>query len=192
KLVESRRRNFTDEGLALLRQALRDRPFLQPRGSIPAGWDALAATLVADDSFPRENLSGNTASGRFDKLINAYRDHDADAATLSGEESEKVVLLDELIALIDDHAARTVASKATGGLKRQREEKASLAARQYNIPPKRRREAELKNLLISLKEKEIVDKKAEREELAMQHAREREEDKIKRTKQRLSDSIAFY
>ncbi|KAI9992987.1 hypothetical protein PInf_015037 [Phytophthora infestans] len=48
---------------------------------------------------------------------------------LCPEESENVVLLDELIALIDDHAARTVASKATGGLKRQREEEASLAAR---------------------------------------------------------------
>ncbi|KAI9998638.1 hypothetical protein PInf_003220 [Phytophthora infestans] len=71
-MAESRSRNFTDEeDLALLRQALGDHPFLQPRDSILAGWDNLAATLVADDSFPRENLSGKTASVRFDKLIKA-------------------------------------------------------------------------------------------------------------------------
>ncbi|ETL89580.1 hypothetical protein L917_11519, partial [Phytophthora nicotianae] len=30
--------------------------------------DALAATLVANESSPRESLSGKTANGRFDKL----------------------------------------------------------------------------------------------------------------------------
>ncbi|KAE9159795.1 hypothetical protein PF004_g31402 [Phytophthora fragariae] len=92
-MAEGRRRNFTDEeDLALLRQALGDRPFLQPRGGILAKWDELAATLVADASFPRDNLSGKTASGRFDKLVKAHRKQSAEAATLSGvseEESEK-------------------------------------------------------------------------------------------------------
>ncbi|KAG2801559.1 hypothetical protein PC112_g19988 [Phytophthora cactorum] len=90
-MAESRRRNFTDEEDLGLLQALGDRPFLQPRGGTLAKWDTLAATLIADDSFPRDNLSGKTASGRFDKLVKARREHDAEVATLSGvskQESE--------------------------------------------------------------------------------------------------------
>ncbi|KAE9088674.1 hypothetical protein PF010_g19288, partial [Phytophthora fragariae] len=125
-MAEGRRRNFTDEeDLALLRQALGDRPFQQPRGGILAKWDELAATLVADASFPRDNLSGKTASGRFDKLVKAHRKQSAEAATLSGvseEESEKTVLLDEIVALLDDYAARTAAAKETEQRKREREE----------------------------------------------------------------------
>ncbi|KAI9998613.1 hypothetical protein PInf_003195 [Phytophthora infestans] len=59
-------------------------------------------------------------------------EHDAEAATVSGvseEENEKVVLLDELIALINDHVARTAAAKATEGLKRHREEASLVAQR---------------------------------------------------------------
>ncbi|KAE8883934.1 hypothetical protein PF007_g6638 [Phytophthora fragariae] len=134
-MAEGRRRNFTDEeDLALLRQALGDRPFLQPRGGILAKWDELAATLVADASFPRDNLSGKTASSRFDKLVKAHREQSAEAATLSGvseEESEKTVLLDEIVALLDDYAARTAAAKETEQRKREREEVASLAARRW-------------------------------------------------------------
>ncbi|ETI42950.1 hypothetical protein F443_12016 [Phytophthora nicotianae P1569] len=93
-MTESRSWDFTDEkDLALIRQAL----------------DALAATLVANESSPRESLSGKTANGRFDKLLKAHREHATEAAMLSGvseDESEKVVILDEIIALIDDHAAR--------------------------------------------------------------------------------------
>ncbi|KAE9239139.1 hypothetical protein PF004_g8079 [Phytophthora fragariae] len=148
-MAEGRRRNFTDEeDLALLRQALGDRPFLQPRGGILAKWDELAATLVADASFPRDNLSGKTASSRFDKLVKAHREQSAEAATLSGvseEESEKTVLLDEIVALLDDYAARTAAAKETEQRKREREEK-------------------------------LTDNKAAREELAAQRAQERKED----------------
>ncbi|KAG3238128.1 hypothetical protein PI124_g16906 [Phytophthora idaei] len=168
-MTESRRRNFTDE-------------------------EDLQATLIADDSFPRENLSGKIASGRFDKLAKAHSEHDAEAATLSGvseEESERVLLLDEIVALIDDHAARVRAAslEATESLKRQREEKASLAARRLAIetlgnsseeciPPKRHKEAEVKDLLISLKEREIADTKAALEEMALQRAQERREDRV--------------
>jgi hypothetical protein len=193
KMAEGRRRNFSDEeDLALLRQALGDRPFLQPRGGILAKWDALAATLVDDDSFPRDNLSGKTASGRFDKLVKAHREHTAEAATLSGvseEESEKTTILDEIVALLDDHGARVAAAKETELRKRAREEDASLAARRLAMetlresceedspPPKKRKETELKELLISLKEKEIADHKAAREENAALRAQEHSEDR---------------
>ncbi|KAF4030474.1 hypothetical protein GN244_ATG17725 [Phytophthora infestans] len=109
----------------------------------------------------------------------------------SEEESEKVMLLDELIALIDERTARIPAAKTTEGLKRQREEEALLAARRLTMDTraessphqKRRGEVELKGLLIRRKEKEIADKKAEREELALQRAREHEEDKIEASRQ---------
>ncbi|KAG6948961.1 hypothetical protein JG688_00014841 [Phytophthora aleatoria] len=99
------------------------------------------------------------------------------------------MLLDEVVALIDNHAARTAAAKATESLKRQCEEEASLAARRLAMetlgesseegtPPKRLKETELKDLLISLKEREIADKKAAREEMALQRIQEREEDRV--------------
>ncbi|KAE9053896.1 hypothetical protein PF002_g33482 [Phytophthora fragariae] len=43
-------------------------------------------------------------------------------------------------------------------------------------PPKKRKETELKELLLSIKEKELADNKAAREELAAQRAQERKED----------------
>ncbi|KAG7378787.1 hypothetical protein PHYPSEUDO_009484 [Phytophthora pseudosyringae] len=98
-MAEGRRRNFTDEEvLTLLRQTLGDRPFLHPRGGIRAKWEALAATLVADDSFLREILSGKTASSRFGKRVKAHREHADEAATLSGvsvDESKKATILDD-------------------------------------------------------------------------------------------------
>ncbi|KAG3001037.1 hypothetical protein JG687_00016138 [Phytophthora cactorum] len=175
---EGRHRNFTEEeDLALLRQALGDRPFRQPRGGILAKWDALAATFVADQNFPRESLSGKTASGRCDKLAKAHREHVAAAGLLvsgvSEEEDEKTTLLDEIIALIDDHATCLAAVKDNELRKREREEEASLASRRLAMetlsessegsPPKKRKETELKELLISLKEQEMADRKATRE-----------------------------
>ncbi|KAG3110359.1 hypothetical protein PI124_g15208 [Phytophthora idaei] len=156
-MTEGRRRNFTEEeDLALLRQALGGRPFLRPRGGILANWDVLAATLVADQNFPRESLSGKTASGRFDKLVKAHRELVAEAGLLSGlseDEDEKVTLLDEIIALIDYHATRLAAVKDNEFRKREREEEASLAARRLAMetlsessegsPPKKRKETEL-------------------------------------------------
>ncbi|KAG6941730.1 hypothetical protein JG688_00018516 [Phytophthora aleatoria] len=156
-MTEGRRRNFTEEeDLALLRQALGDRPFLQPRGGFLAKWDAIAATLVADQNFPRESLSGKTASGRFDKLVKAHRELVAEAGLLSGvseDDDEKLTLLDEIIALIDDHATRLAAVKDNEFRKREKEEEASLAARRLAMdtlsessegsPPKKRKETEL-------------------------------------------------
>ncbi|KAG3238547.1 hypothetical protein PI124_g16496 [Phytophthora idaei] len=162
-MTEGRRRNFTEEeDLALLRQALGGRPFLQPRVGILAKWDALAATTVADQNFPRESLSGKTASGRFDKLVEAHREHVAE---------------DGLLSAVIDNELR----------KRVREEEASLAARRLAMetlsessegrPPKKRKETELKELLISLKEQEMADRKVTREAEALRREQERKEDR---------------
>lgn len=103
-----KRRNFTaEEDLALLRQALSERPYIKERGKTIAAWGALAAQLVRDNNFSRDKLSGKKAQARFDKLVLQKRQQNAVALAASGveeEETEKDILLDELIALIDDHA----------------------------------------------------------------------------------------
>ncbi|ETP06638.1 hypothetical protein F441_16998 [Phytophthora nicotianae CJ01A1] len=120
-----RRKNFTDdEDLAQLRQIHADRPFLRQRGGIMAAWDALATKLVVDENFPRNKVSGKTASGRFDKLVEAHRAAAEEPAKASGvdeDESEKVILLDDLVAMLDDHATKTTAAKETELRKRERE-----------------------------------------------------------------------
>ncbi|ETP05014.1 hypothetical protein F441_18296 [Phytophthora nicotianae CJ01A1] len=84
-----RRKNFTDEeDLALLRQIHTDRPSLRQRGGIMAAWDALTTKLVVDENFPRNKLSGKTASGRFDKLVEAHRAAAEESAKASGVDED--------------------------------------------------------------------------------------------------------
>ncbi|ETP21707.1 hypothetical protein F441_04838 [Phytophthora nicotianae CJ01A1] len=180
-----RRNNFTDdEDLALLRRIRADRPFLRQRGGIMAAWDALATKLVVDENFPRNKLSGKTASGRFDKLVEAHRAAAEESAKASGvdeDESEKVILL-------DDHATKTAAAKETELRKREREEETSLVARRLameslkesgddSTPVKKRKETELKDHLITHKEKELAERQEVRELEAERRRREREEDR---------------
>ncbi|ETI51906.1 hypothetical protein F443_04842 [Phytophthora nicotianae P1569] len=179
------RNNFTDdEDLALLRRIRADRPFLRQRGGIMAAWDALATKLVVDENFPRNKLSGKTASGRFDKLVEAHRAAAEESAKASGvdeDESEKVILL-------DDHATKTAAAKETELRKREREEETSLVARRLameslkesgddSTPVKKRKETELKDHLITLKEKELAERQEVRELEAERRRQEREEDR---------------
>ncbi|KAF4148315.1 hypothetical protein GN958_ATG02492 [Phytophthora infestans] len=167
-----RRKNFTDDkDMALLRQIHADRPFLRQRGGIMA--------------------AGKTASGRFDKLVEAHRAAAEESAKASGvdeDESEKVILLDDLVAKLDDHAAKTAAAKETELRKREREEETSLVARRLameslkesgddSTPVKKRKETELKDLLITLKEKELAERQEVRELDAERRRREREEDR---------------
>ncbi|ETP54966.1 hypothetical protein F442_00421 [Phytophthora nicotianae P10297] len=187
-----RRKNFTDdEDLAQLRQIHADRPFLRQRGGIMAAWDALATKLVVDENFPRNKVSGKTASGRFDKLVGAHRAAAEEPAKASGvdeDESEKVILLDDLVAMLDDHATKTTAAKETELRKHEREEETSLIARRLamelvkeseddSTPVKKRKETELKDLLITLKEKELAERQEVRELEAERRRREREEDR---------------
>ncbi|KAI9987756.1 hypothetical protein PInf_023800 [Phytophthora infestans] len=186
-----RRKNFTDdEDLALLRQIHADRPFLRQRG-IMAAWKALATKLVADENFPRNKLSGKSASGRFDKLVEAHRAVAEESAKASGvdeDESEKVILLDDLVAMLDDHAAKTAAANETGLRKRERGEETPLVARRLAMESfkesggdstlvKKRKETELKDLLITLKDKELAERQEVRELEAERRRREREEDR---------------
>ncbi|EEY54615.1 uncharacterized protein PITG_20220 [Phytophthora infestans T30-4] len=156
-----RRKNFTDdEDLALLRKIHADRPFLRQRG-IMAAWKALATKLVADENFPRNKLSGNRAH-------RAVAEESAKASGVDEDESEKVILLDDLVAMLDDHAAKTAAAKETGLRKRERGEETPLVARRLAMESlkesggdstlvKKRKETELKDLLITLKDKKLAE-----------------------------------
>ncbi|KAE8899458.1 hypothetical protein PF005_g4375 [Phytophthora fragariae] len=176
-----KRRNFSaEEDLALLRQALSNRPFLRERGKTLAAWDALAAQLVSDANFTRGKLSGKTAQARFDKLVTQKRQQNAVALAASGvdeEETEKDVLLDELIALIDDHIEAVAAGKDTAKRKRDVDEEASLTARRLAMerlsagepPKKKNKEDEMKEFLLELKRMDAKEQKERREQQAALH-----------------------
>ncbi|GMF90280.1 unnamed protein product [Phytophthora fragariaefolia] len=185
-----KRRNVSAEkDLALLRQALSERPFLKERGKPMAAWGDLATQLLSDDSFSRDKLSAKNAQTRFDKLVLQKRQQNSAALAASGideEETEKDVLLDELIALIDDHAEAMVAEKEDAKRKREVDETASLTARQLatesmcdrSEPPKRKRkEEEMKAFLLELKAIESKENKDDREYKEAERACEREEDR---------------
>lgn len=195
-MSEEKRRNFTeDEDVMLLRQVLSDRPFQEPRGKISLAWDTLAAKLVASEDFPRAKLSGKNAQSRFDKLVKARRHENEESLAASGvseDDSERALLLDELLQLVDDHlqlvddhVEAVDAAKAADSAKRKREEEAaatvrrlaleSLSEDQESSPSnkRRRKEAELASVLVELKQKEIEDRKEARAD----SARERESDR---------------
>ncbi|KAE8913992.1 hypothetical protein PF005_g1548 [Phytophthora fragariae] len=185
-----KRRNYSEEeDVMLLRQVLGDRRFEARRGKITGAWDALAAKLVAEDSFPRLKLSGKNAQSRFDKLVKTRRQENEESMAPSGvseEESEKALLLDELIELVDDHNESVCAAKVAVTLKRQRDEEASATARRLAMetlgedlersPQGKRlnREELLKDMLLELKEKELQDKREARELMAAQREADRE------------------
>ncbi|RLN81652.1 hypothetical protein BBJ28_00021120 [Nothophytophthora sp. Chile5] len=122
--------------MMLLRQILCDRPFLKPRERLSAAWDAVAAKLIADDSFPRLRLGGKNTQSRFDKLVELRRlenEKSFAASEISEEETERSLLLDELIELVDDHIEAVTVVKAADFAKRQRDEEASAVARRLTM-----------------------------------------------------------
>ncbi|KAL3658982.1 hypothetical protein V7S43_016120 [Phytophthora oleae] len=188
-MAEDKRRNYSEEeDVMLLRQVLSDRPFRVQRGKITVAWDALAAKLVADESFPRIKLSEKNAQSRFDKLVRSRRVENQESLAASGvseEETEKALLLDELIKLVDDHVETVNAAKAADTAKRQREEEASATARRLametlgedqdgSLQGKRlKREEVLKKMLLELKDKELEDRKKARELMVMEREADR-------------------
>ncbi|ETV71278.1 hypothetical protein H257_13416 [Aphanomyces astaci] len=101
-----KRRNYTDEEyLMLLRQVSLELPFLARRGLIMDKWTAVARALVASDEFTRTDLDAKKANNRFNALIDSHRKHNKYSERASGvseEVSEKVLLLDDLLAVFDD------------------------------------------------------------------------------------------
>ncbi|ETI41426.1 hypothetical protein F443_13329 [Phytophthora nicotianae P1569] len=68
-------------------------PFWPSEAKIIGAWDALAAKLVAEVSFLRLKLSDETEENEKSMAVSG----------VSEEESERAIVLDELIELVDDH-----------------------------------------------------------------------------------------
>ncbi|ETV90909.1 hypothetical protein H310_14397 [Aphanomyces invadans] len=71
-------------------------------------WDATAARVLQIDGFGRKTLDGKKAAQRFGLLVEAHRKFQAKSKFMSGsnqEENEKTQLLDDLVALVDDHTS---------------------------------------------------------------------------------------
>ncbi len=106
--MTDKRRNWSpEEDIILLIQVAADRPFAAEKGQVTKAWQALADTLVASDQFDRV-VDGKRVQNRFLTLLEEHRKFDAESAKLSGvdqEESEKHVLLDDILPLFDDAKA---------------------------------------------------------------------------------------
>ncbi|KAG9414931.1 hypothetical protein AC1031_008346 [Aphanomyces cochlioides] len=90
--------------MTLLRQVAADAPFTKERGKLKKAWEELAQSVMQCAGFSRE-LDGKKAQNRFLALIEEHQSYNNDSAKLSGvdqSETEKVLLLDDLLSLYDD------------------------------------------------------------------------------------------
>ncbi|KAG9410707.1 hypothetical protein AC1031_018732 [Aphanomyces cochlioides] len=102
----------TDD-LYLLIQTNNDLPFMAEKNSMKA-WDALAAKLQTISDFTRIGIDGKKASCRFYALMRAHRKFQTSSKYLSGveqDETGKIKLLDELVALYDDNEVAKLSEK---------------------------------------------------------------------------------
>ncbi len=103
-LYEQKRRKWTEEeDVMLLQQVVADLPFAVRLGKSKA-WQLLADTLMSCQEFDR-NVDGKRAQQRFTTLVEEHRAYNANSAIQSGvdeEHSEKHILLDDILAQIDD------------------------------------------------------------------------------------------
>ncbi|CAK4668024.1 unnamed protein product [Aphanomyces euteiches] len=106
KQGDEKRRNWTeDEDIVLLRQVAADLPFLAPYGKILACWHTVAKTLFSSGCLAR-SIDGKKAQNRFFFLLDEHREYDQNSARKSGVDettSEKIDLLDDLLAMYDDN-----------------------------------------------------------------------------------------
>ncbi|GMF24342.1 unnamed protein product [Phytophthora fragariaefolia] len=181
----TKRKYFSDEeDVLLLKQALADEPYRQEHGKVMERWNSFAATLVSSPDFTRKSLSGKTAQNRVNVLlVAAQKKNNASARLSSGTEAhtEKDVLLDELLAKIEDSkldkaakkkikeetnalnesAGDTIRRLAVERLKRQRDEGQDDAA---GSPTRANKFAKLVDLLREQKEKELEARKQQWEQ----------------------------
>ncbi len=80
-------------------------PFLARRGGLMEAWSSVAVNLASAEGFDRPNFDGKKASNRFMTLLESHRSFNRKSVKESGiseEESEKIVLLDDLMEAYDD------------------------------------------------------------------------------------------
>ncbi|RLN72159.1 hypothetical protein BBJ28_00005982 [Nothophytophthora sp. Chile5] len=200
------RKNYNaDDDTALLRQVQLDRPFEKARGTVMQHWDALAATLVASPTFSRAKLSGKNAQSRMNQLVFAHREKMKNAELLSDvseEVTERDMLLDELVELLDDSKRTQEGKRQEKQKMRERDEGASLVARRVAMEQrqqssaeditsplkKRARLAQLTVSMLDMKERDIEARREEREEERRDRVRERAEDRAEAARLRSDDT----
>ncbi|RHY28473.1 hypothetical protein DYB32_005951 [Aphanomyces invadans] len=103
---QSKRRLFTErEDVLLLTQVMAEIPHLARRGTIMDVWESVARNLGALGEFDRPLFDGKKAQARFAILLRDHRDHNQHAQRASGaaeDQTERSILLDDLLAQVDD------------------------------------------------------------------------------------------
>ncbi|RHY77077.1 hypothetical protein DYB30_009379 [Aphanomyces astaci] len=135
-------RNWSwDEDKVLLIQAATDKPFAAEKGQLTKAWQALADTLLACDHFTRV-VDGRKVQNRFSALVEEHRRFDKASAKLSGDdevETEKHILLDDIVALLDD--VKEIASQKTSNsvVEKEQAEQGALIVRDMAMRTMKRR-----------------------------------------------------
>ncbi|KAG9414582.1 hypothetical protein AC1031_007989 [Aphanomyces cochlioides] len=133
-----------NDDFLLLVQVNTDLPFKTEKNAMKA-WDALASKLQTVPNFSREGLDGRKASTRFHSLLRGHRKFQKTSAYLSGvdqDENERVKLLDELVALYDDHKANKQAEREDEAVKQKTKEDTADYVREQAMMRGRRKTSE--------------------------------------------------
>ncbi|RHY28493.1 hypothetical protein DYB32_005937 [Aphanomyces invadans] len=169
-----KRRNWSwEEDKVLLIQAAMDRPFGAEKGQLTKAWQAMADTMMSCDHFTRV-VDGRKVQNRFSALVEEHRRFDKASARLSGtdeEEKEKHILLDDVVALLDD--ARDVASQKTSNnvVEKEKAEQGALLVRDMAMRTMKRRN---ENDPDELKKKPALDNRRNSLAAAIEAESERE------------------
>ncbi|RHZ17407.1 hypothetical protein DYB37_007672, partial [Aphanomyces astaci] len=120
-----------------------DKPFAAEKGQLTNTWQALADTLLACDHFTRV-VDGRKVQNRFSALVEEHRRFDKASAKLSGDdevETEKHILLDDIVALLDD--VKEIASQKTSNsvVEKEQAEQGALIVRDMAMRTMKRRKA---------------------------------------------------
>ncbi|KAF0710533.1 hypothetical protein AaE_012479 [Aphanomyces astaci] len=123
---EKRRNWLWDEDKVLLIQAATDKPFAAEKGQLTKAWQALADTLLACDHFTRV-VDGRKVQNRFSALVEEHR------------QTEKHILLDDIVALLDD--VKEIASQKTSNsvVEKEQAEQGALIVRDMAMRTMKRR-----------------------------------------------------
>ncbi|RHY40780.1 hypothetical protein DYB34_012047 [Aphanomyces astaci] len=111
-----KRRNWsTAEDVRMLIQVIADEPFAAEKSQMTKAWQTLAEKLMECPQFTR-HVDARKLQHRFTFLVDEHRRFDVASAKLSGsdqEETEKHMLLDDLLAHLEDTQIKAAEAKST-------------------------------------------------------------------------------
>ncbi|ETV90720.1 hypothetical protein H310_14557 [Aphanomyces invadans] len=166
-----KRRNWSwEEDKVLLIQAAMDRPFGAEKGQLTKAWQAMADTMMSCDHFTRV-VDGRKVQNRFSALVEEHRRFDKALARVPAPMKKKHILLDDVVALLDD--ARDVASQKTSNnvVEKEKAEQGALLVRDMAMRTMKRRN---ENDPDELKKKPALDNRRNSLAAAIEAESERE------------------